>query len=70
MWRITLQQPDLGVYNIVGTTASVSTAPNTIPYTQLLPSGIQTGTWTATIQVYAQDGITALAVTTVSFTVT
>jgi len=70
MWRITLQQPDLGVYNIVGTTASVSTAPNTIPYTQLLPSGIQTGTWTATIQVYAQDGVTALAVTTVSFTVT
>jgi hypothetical protein len=70
VWRITLQQPDLSVYNIVSTTASIDTNPNTLAYTQMLPAGVQTGTWTATIQIFAPDGVTPLAVTTVTFTAT
>jgi len=70
VWRITLQQPDLSVLNIVSTTASVDTNPSTLSYTQLLPAGVQTGTWTANIQIFAADGATPLAVTAVTFTVT
>jgi len=70
IWKITFQQPDLSVYNIVTTSASVSTTPSTISMEQLLPSTAQTGTWTATVQIFASDGVTPLAVTTVTFAVT
>jgi hypothetical protein len=70
IWKITFQQPDLSVYNIVTTSASASTTPSTMSMEQLLPSTAQIGTWTATVQIFASDGATPLAVTTVTFAVT
>jgi len=69
VWRITLQQ-GTSVYNIATTTASISTSPTTLTYTQLIPAGVAAGTWTATVQIFASDGVTPLGVTTLIFTVT
>jgi len=69
VWRITLQQ-GTAVYNIATTTASISTTPTTLTFTQLIPTGVAAGTWTATIQIYASDGVTPLGVTTLTFTAT
>ncbi|MCW4011243.1 MAG: hypothetical protein NWF05_11615 [Candidatus Bathyarchaeota archaeon] len=70
VWGITLQQQDLTVTGLFTTTASVSTTPSTLTYTNLLTSNVQPGTWTATIQIFGSDGVTPLAVTTLTFTVT
>jgi len=64
---ITFQQ-GAKVYNIASAPATISTAPSTVSFSNLLPAGA-TGTWTATLQVYASDGVTPLGVTTLTFTV-
>jgi hypothetical protein len=69
VWRITLQQ-GTAVYNIATTTASISTTPTTLSYSQLIPSTVSAGTWTANIQIFASDGVTPLGVATLVFNVT
>jgi hypothetical protein len=69
VWAITITQGTT-VYNIVNVPASISTSVSTETFSQLIPAGAAAGTWTATIQVYASNGVTPLAVTTLSFTVT
>jgi len=64
---VTFQQ-GAKVYNMASAPATISTTPSTVSFTNLLPAGA-TGTWTATLQVYASDGITPLGVTTLTFTV-
>jgi hypothetical protein len=64
---ITFQQ-GAKVYNIASAPATISTTPSTVSFSNLLPAGA-TGTWTATLQVYANDGVTPLGVTTLVFTV-
>jgi len=70
VWGITLQQPDLTVTGLFTTTASISTTPSPLSSTTLISGTAQAGTWTATIQIFASDGVTPLAVTTVTFNVT
>lgn len=69
VWRVTLQQ-GTAVYNIATTTAAVSTTPTTLTFTQLIPTTVSPGTWTANIQIFASDGVTPLGVATLTFSVT
>jgi len=69
VWAITFQQGST-VYNIVNVPVSISTTATTYTYSQLIPVSSPAGAWTATIQIYASDGVTPLAVTTLSFTAT
>jgi len=64
---VTFQQ-GAKVYNLASAPATISTTPSTVSFTNLLPASA-TGTWTATLQVYASDGVTPLGVTTLTFTV-
>jgi len=64
---VTFQQ-GAKVYNMASAPAAISTTPSTVSFSNLLPAGA-TGTWTATLQVYASDGVTPLGVTTLTFTV-
>jgi len=68
VWAITVQQ-DSVVYNIVDVPCAISTIPMIVTYSQLLPVDYPVGTWIATVQVYASNGVTPLAVTTLIFTV-
>jgi hypothetical protein len=65
--KVTWQQ-GAKVYNMASSNQVISTTAKTVPFSNSMPIGI-TGTWTATLQVYASDGITPLAVTTLTFTV-
>jgi hypothetical protein len=56
------------VYNMASFQTTMSTAANTVSFSNLIPAGV-TGTWTATLQVFASDGVTPLGVTTLNFTV-
>lgn len=67
VWAITLQQGTL-VYNIVNVPANINTSLSTESFSQFIPVSA-TGTWTATIQVYASNGITPVGVTTLTFTI-
>jgi hypothetical protein len=69
VWAITLLQGTT-VFNIVNVPASISTTLSIETYSQLILAGAAAGTWTATIQVFASNGVTPLAVTTLTFTVT
>jgi len=69
MWRITVQQPDFGVAAMTFSSASISTTAVNAVAGFTLNGAAPTGTYTAQIQVYASDGVTPLAVTTVTFTV-
>jgi hypothetical protein len=69
VWRVTLQQ-GTAVYNIATTSASVSTTPTTLSFSQLIPSTVSAGTWTASVQIFASDGVTPLGVATLIFNVT
>jgi hypothetical protein len=70
MWRITVQQPDLTVVSMSYSSASVSTtAVSPVSGFALSPTA-PAGTYTAQIQIYASDGVTPLAVTNITFTVT
>jgi len=64
---VTFQQ-GAKVYNMASQTATMSTTPTEISFSNLIPAGA-TGTWTAQLQVFAADGVTALAVQTLTFTV-
>jgi len=64
---VTFQQ-GAKVYNIASAPATISTTPSTVSFSNLIPAGA-TGTWTATVQVYASNGVTPLGVTTLTFTV-
>jgi len=64
---VTFQQ-GAKVYNLASAPATISTTPSTVSFTNLLPAAA-TGAWTATLQVYAADGVTPLGVTTLNFTV-
>jgi len=68
-WRVTLQQ-GTAVYNIATTTAAISTTATTLTFTQLIPTTVSAGTWTASIQIFASDGVTPLGVATLTFSVT
>lgn len=71
VWKITVQASDLSVpLPITASSASVSTTASTSFYQATLPASAPAGTWTAQIQIFASDGVTPLAVTTVTFTVT
>jgi large repetitive protein len=69
IWRVTFQKADLTA-TVVSSSAGLTTSAAT-EFTQLpLSSADPAGTWTAQIQVFASDGVTALAVKTLTFTVT
>jgi len=69
VWRVTFQKADLTA-TVVSSSAGLTTSAAT-EFTQLpLSSADPAGTWTAQIQVFASDGVTALAVKTLTFTVT
>jgi len=69
VWRVTFQKADLTA-TVISSSAGVTTSPATM-FTQIpLSSSDPAGTWTAQIQIYASDGVTALAVKTLTFTVT
>jgi hypothetical protein len=69
LWRVTLQQ-GTAVYNIATTSASISSTPTTLSFSQLIPTGIAAGTWTASVQIFGSDGVTPLGVATLVFNVT
>lgn len=69
VYRVTIQQPDLVAF-VVSSSAIVSASQGLQWTTFMLPSGTPKGTWSGQIQVYAADGITALAVKTLYFAVT
>jgi len=56
------------VYNMASFQTTMSTTASTVSFSNLIPAGV-TGTWTATLQVFASDGVTPLGVTTLNFTV-
>jgi hypothetical protein len=56
------------VYNMASFQTTMSTTAAPVSFSNTLPAGV-TGTWTATLQVFASDGVTPLGVTTLSFTV-
>jgi len=56
------------VYNMASFQTTMDTTARTVSFSNLIPAGI-TGTWTATLQVFASDGVTPLGVTTLTFTV-
>jgi len=64
---VTFQQ-GAKVYNMASTPAAISPTANIVSFSNLIPAGA-TGTWTATLQVYASDGTTPLGVSTLTFTV-
>jgi len=64
---VTFQQ-GAKVYNMASAPAAISPTASTVSFSNLIPAGA-TGTWTATLQVYASDGTTPLGVTTLTFTV-
>jgi len=69
-WAKTIQQGTT-VYNIVNTpNVPISTTPETITFSQLIPAAAPASTWTATVQVYASNGVTPLGVYVLTFTVT
>jgi hypothetical protein len=69
VWAITFQQGTT-VFNIVNVPATITTTTPAQTYSQLIPATAPAGTWTATIQVYASNGVTPLAVYPLTFTVT
>jgi len=69
VWRVTLQQ-GTAVYNIATTSASISTTPTTLSFSQLIPSTVSAGTWTASVQIFSSDNVTPLGVATLVFNVT
>jgi hypothetical protein len=69
VWRVTLQQ-GTAVYNIATTSASISATPTTLSFAQLIPTTVSPGTWTASVQIFASDGVTPLGVATLVFNVT
>lgn len=56
------------VYGMSSMQTTMDTTARTMSFQQLIPAGA-TGTWTATLQVFAADGTTPLGVTTLTFTV-
>jgi len=56
------------VYNMASFQTTMSTTASTVSFSNLIPVGV-TGTWTATMQVFASDGVTPLGVATLTFTV-
>jgi len=64
---VTFQQ-GAKVYNMASFQTTMTTTPSAVSFSNLIPAGA-TGTWTATLQVFAADGVTPLAVTTLTFTV-
>jgi hypothetical protein len=56
------------VYSMASFQTTMTTTPSAVSFSNLLPAGV-TGTWTATLQVFAIDGVTPLGVTTLTFTV-
>jgi len=56
------------VYNMASFQTTMTTVASPVSFSNTLPAGI-TGTWTATLQVFASDGVTPLGVTTLTFTV-
>jgi hypothetical protein len=64
---VTFQQ-GAKVYNMASFQTTMTTTANAVSFSNLIPAGA-TGTWTATLQVFASDGTTPLAVTTLTFTV-
>ena len=64
---VTFQQ-GAKVYNMASFQTTMDTTARTVSFSNLIPAGA-TGTWTAQLQVFAADGVTALGVTTLTFTV-
>jgi len=64
---VTFQQ-GAKVYNMASFQTTMTTTPSEVSFSNLIPAGA-TGTWTAQLQVFAADGVTALAVQTLTFTV-
>jgi len=64
---VTFQQ-GAKVYNMASFQTTMTTTPSAVSFSNLIPAGA-TGTWTAQLQVFAADGVTALAVQTLTFTV-
>jgi len=56
------------VYNMASFQTTMTTTASAVSFSNLVPAGV-TGTWTATLQVFAADGVTPLGVTTLTFTV-
>jgi len=56
------------VYNMASFQTTMTTTASPVSFSNLIPAGA-TGTWTATLQVFAADGVTPLGVTTLTFTV-
>jgi len=56
------------VYGMASFQTTMSTTASAVSFSNLIPTGA-TGTWTATLQVLASDGVTPLGVTTLTFTV-
>jgi hypothetical protein len=56
------------VYSMASFQTTMTTTASAVSFSNLIPAGV-TGTWTATLQVFAADGVTPLGVTTLTFTV-
>jgi hypothetical protein len=56
------------VYNMASFQTTMTTTASPVSFSNLVPAGA-TGTWTATLQIFAVDGVTPLGVTTLTFTV-
>jgi hypothetical protein len=56
------------VYNMASFQTTMTTTASPVSFSNLIPAGA-TGTWTATLQVFAADGVTPLGVTTLTFNV-
>jgi len=65
--KVTWQQ-GAKVYNMASFQTTMTTTAAQISFANTVPLGV-TGTWTATMQVYASDGSLPLGVTTLTFTV-
>jgi hypothetical protein len=64
---VTWQQGEK-VYSMASFQTTMTTTASAVSFSNLIPAGV-TGTWTATLQVFAADGVTPLGVTTLTFTV-
>ena len=68
-WAITVMQSNV-VYSVVSGSCRISAVNILVTYSQLIPVDYAVGGWTVYVQVYAADGLTPLAVSTLIFYVT